>query len=120
MYFKRKFGILGEDIATCYLKDLNYEIIERNFRCRSGEIDIIAKDEDELVFVEVKTRSNLICGNPAEAVNSLKMKHIYRVAEYFIYKNNMINNFVRFDVIEVYLKNKLYNIKHLKNVELNV
>ena len=120
MYFKKKYGILGEDIAANYLQGLEYKIIVRNFRCRSGEIDIIAKDKDEWVFFEVKTRNNFNCGKPAEAINSIKMKHIYRTAEYFLYKNNIVDCFVRFDVIEVFLENNKYKVRHLKNVELKI
>lgn len=118
MNANKNLGKIGEDIATKYLKDLGYEIIERNFRCRSGEIDIIAKDDEEFVFVEVKTRYSLSCGRPAEAVNNTKKKHIYKATEYYVYKNNLINSFIRFDVIEVYFYEEKYEIEHIKNIEI--
>lgn len=71
-----KYGILGEDLASNYLENIGYKIIERNFLCKQGEIDIIAKDKDEYVFIEVKTRSNRCYGRPSEAVNKLK-KNIF-------------------------------------------
>ena len=85
MYEKHVLGKKGEKIATNFLKKLGYKIIETNFSCRQGEIDIIAKDNSELVFVEVKTRKSLEYGSPADAVNTIKKIHIYKVAEYYLY-----------------------------------
>ena len=81
-------GKNGEDIASNYLKDLGYNILEKNFLCRSGEIDIIAKDDEELVFVEVKSRTNYLYGHGIDAIDKNKMKNIYRTAEYYLYINN--------------------------------
>ena len=90
MYFRQEIGKWGENLACKYLEKNNYEIIERNFLCHQGEIDIIAKDRNqrEIIFIEVKTRSNLKYGNPAEAVNKEKQRHIKQVAEYYIYNHN--------------------------------
>ena len=77
MYEKHEIGKLGEDIACKYLLQQNYKIIERNFLCKQGEIDIIARDEKYLVFIEVKTRSNVLYGKPIDAVDRTKEKHIY-------------------------------------------
>ncbi len=118
MYINQELGKIGEDIATSHLKKLNYKIIERNFRTRTGEIDIIAKDKNELVFVEVKTRTTTFFGNPAEAVNFIKKEHIYKTAKYYLYKNKLENAFVRFDVIEIYFNNNKYKVVHLKNIEI--
>lgn len=116
---KKKFGNIGEKISCIYLKNIGYEIIERNFNCRQGEIDIVAKDKNEYVFIEVKTRSNLCYGKPREAINSEKQNHIYRSTKYYLYKNGLNNVFVRFDVIEVYLVKDKYKLMHLKNVDIN-
>ena len=78
-----------------------------------GEIDIIAKDKNEIVFVEVKTRTSFKYGMPSEAINYNKRKHIYRVARYYILKNDLENDAIRFDVIEVIVGNKFY-IHHIK------
>ena len=118
MYTKKQVGNSGEDIAAEFLGKKGYRILERNYRSRRGEIDIIAKDKDEIVFVEVKTRKVLKCGLPAEAVDDNKQKHLHRVAEYFLYRNNLIDCYCRFDVIEVYMSDKGYKIEHLKNVEI--
>lgn len=118
MDYKKQIGNAGEDLAIEYLEKIGYEIWQRNFYSRVGEIDIIAKDKEEIVFIEVKSRSTFKYGTPAEAVDENKQKHLYKTAEYFLYKNNLLNSFCRFDVIEVYFKNKDTKIEHLKNVEI--
>ena len=115
MMDKRKdTGNIGEDIVAKYLEEKGYEIIERNFRCKLGEIDIIAKDKEEIVFIEVKKKKILSYGNPADSVNEPKQKHIYKAAEYYLLINNKLDNFTRIDVIEVYLNNSGYKINHMK------
>lgn len=119
MYIKREIGELGEKLAAKYLMQNNYKIIEKNFTCRQGEIDIIAKDnsKQELVFIEVKTRTNFKYGLPSESVTENKQKHIYRTAEYYVYKNKIKNVAIRFDIIEIKIdiKNKIYSINHIRN-----
>lgn len=116
MYIRHEVGKEGEDYATEYLQKHGYEIIKRNFECRQGEIDIIAKDKQEYVFVEVKTRQNLHYGMPSEAVTKQKQNHIWKVAQYYLYINKLENVFVRFDVIEVYKKKDNFYINHIKQV----
>lgn len=113
---KLDFGRFGEEKAVSYLEDENYEIIARNYSCYQGEIDIIAKDKNELVFCEVKTRSNFGYGRPIDAVDNFKQKHIWNAAKYYLYKNNLMNAFIRFDVIEVYLKKNKVFINQIKNI----
>jgi putative endonuclease len=107
---------LGEDLACEYLKNNGYKIIERNFTARQGEIDIIALDKDELVFIEVKTRTSIKYGKPAEAVDSKKQKHLTKTAEYYLYSRNLENEFVRIDIIEIYIYNNKYKINHIKQI----
>ena len=115
---KKQFGNIGEEISSKYLEKIGYKIIKRNFSCRQGEIDIIAKDKNEYVFVEVKTRRNIVFGIPREAVNDNKQKHIFKSTKYYLHIHGLDNAYVRFDVIEIYfLKNK-YKVRHLKNVEI--
>lgn len=116
MYFRQRVGKLGEDIACRYLKENNYIIINRNFNCRQGEIDIVAKDtqKKELVFIEVKTRSNFKYGNPSEAVNNIKRKHIYQAGRYYLYKNKITNQAIRIDVIEIFIRNNKCKINHIQ------
>lgn len=114
---KRIMGRNGEEIACDFLIQNGYQIIEKNFRSKLGEIDIIAKDKNELVFVEVKTRGQRMFGMPAEAVTKQKKNHIYHVAEYYLWKNNIENVFCRIDVIEIYVTNGI-SINYIKNAVL--
>ena len=111
-------GNIGEELSSKYLENIGYKIIERNFRCKQGEIDIIAKDGEEYVFVEVKTRSNLCFGKPREAVDEYKKNHICKTVKYYIHKNNIENEYMRFDVIEIYISKNKYKLSHLKNVDI--
>ena len=106
-------GRAGERIALKYLIDNKANILETNYRINSGEIDIIAKINDELVFIEVKSRTNIKFGYPAEAVDYRKIRKIVNTAKYYILKNNLNNVQIRFDVIEIYLKDK--KINHIVN-----
>lgn len=117
MYFRQEIGRWGENIASQYLEQNNYKVIDRNFLCRQGEIDIIAKDisKKELVFIEVKTRSNLKYGNPADSVNKTKQKHITQAIRYYIFKNNIKNIPIRIDVVEVYIVQNC-KINHIKQI----
>ena len=116
IHVKKDFGNTGEKMAAEYLKKQGYIILEKNFYCKQGEIDIIAKDKNEIVFVEVKSRSDIGYGCPSEAVNKEKIRHLYKTAKYFLYKNKILNNFTRFDVIEILIKNGRFNINHIKKI----
>jgi len=104
----KKTGDFGENKAASYLKLRGYTILERNYRAgRGGEIDIIAKTRDGIVvFVEVKTRTGDSMGDPAEAVNYYKKKHIINTALTYISRNNLYDTDARFDVIEVRTEKK--------------
>ena len=117
MYKRHILGIEGENIARKFLIEKGYKILLKNFRCRQGEIDIIAKDRNEIVFVEVKTRVNLNHGSPSEAVDRNKRNRIIKASKYFLYVKKLENRNIRFDVIEIIKKDKFY-IRHIKNVEL--
>lgn len=106
-------GNLGELIALNYLFRDGAEILEKNYKIKTGEIDIIAKIENELVFIEVKSRSSLRYGYPAEAVNYKKISKISNVAKYYISTNNLYDIPIRFDVIEVYFNEN--KINHITN-----
>lgn len=97
----RHIGQITENIATKYIENINYKILERNFRCNFGEIDIIADDNGYIVFIEVKYRSTTIKGLPREAVNRHKQKTIIAVAQYYIMIKNLYNVNFRFDVVEL-------------------
>lgn len=114
--YNKNLGDKGEFEATKYLEMLDYTIIARNYITINGEIDIIAKDKNEYVFIEVKTRTSKEYGVPVEAINKHKKSHILRASEYYIYKNGLNSEFIRFDIIEVYINQKNKFINHIKNV----
>lgn len=93
-------GKMGEDLAARYLQEKGYQVLERNYRHQQSEIDLIAKKDKMLLFVEVKTRSNLSFGNPEEFVSYTKVKLIKRAAEHYIYAKDWHFD-VRFDVVAV-------------------
>ncbi len=116
MYERHIVGKEGEDEAARYLEKQGYEIIQRNFECRQGEIDIIAKDKNEYVFIEVKTRQNFHYGMPCEAVNEQKQKHIWKATKYYLYSHKLEDSFIRFDVIEVYKRKDKFYVHHIKQI----
>lgn len=118
MYNNYEIGMLGETIAKKYLINNNYIVLEKNFRIKQGEIDLIAIDKNrkELVFTEVKTRTNLKFGKPIEAVNNKKIKNIIKTSKNYIYKKRYENMNIRYDIIEIYLINNKLKINHIKNV----
>lgn len=97
----RAVGNLGEDIAAVHLKKNGYKIVERNFNCKFGEIDIIALHEGYYVFIEVKSRNTSMFGAPREAVTFYKQQHIISSAKYWLFKHRKTGVPVRFDVVEV-------------------
>ena len=120
IFHNQEIGKKGEDYAVKSLLNKGYKILERNFKCKSGEIDIIAKDKKEIVFIEVKTRTNLNYGVPSLAVNNSKKQHIVKVAKYYLHKYNLENRIIRFDVIEIIIKNNNFFVNHMINVDFNL
>lgn len=116
MYIRHEFGKKGENIAVEFLEKQNYNILDRNFICRQGEIDVIALDRDYVVFVEIKSRTSTEFGLPSEAVTKTKLKHMVKSAEYYLFVRNLENANIRFDVIEVYVKDGKYFINHIKQI----
>lgn len=109
----KDIGNLGENLACKYLTEKGYDIIERNFLKPFGEIDIIAKNKDYLIFVEVKARKNTNFGYPRDFVNLNKIKKIQNVAQIYMLENNIVNIPIRFDVIEIIFETN--KITHLEN-----
>ena len=102
MINKRETGTAYEKCAGTYLEKQGYQIIEYNFRCRQGEIDIIARDGEYLVFVEVKYRTDSRTGNPFEAVNRQKQRTISKVASYYCLTHGYRTDTpCRFDVVAI-------------------
>ena len=115
MMNRKELGGVGEKEVCKFLEKKGYFVISKNFSCKFGEIDIIATDKNELVFIEVKTRCSKKYGEARDAVNTYKKKHIKKAATFYISKNRLENKFIRFDVIEVYLRKNGFFINHIKN-----
>ncbi|HPD61349.1 MAG TPA: YraN family protein [Thermodesulfobacteriota bacterium] len=96
-----ELGKRGEELAIGFLKKLHYKILEKNFRCKLGEIDIIALQGKTLVFIEVKTRSSLEYGSPQTSITSKKRKQLTKVAFFYLQKNRLFDRAARFDVVSV-------------------
>jgi putative endonuclease len=101
MKYNKVLGAFGEDIACSYLQQQGYRILERNFSCKAGELDIIAFDGETIAFIEVKSRTSTGYGNPAEAVSYYKQNRIVKAALFFMTKHKIFDYMCRFDVIEV-------------------
>lgn len=113
----RRIGSIGEKLAANYIKKKGYNILDCNYRTKLGELDIVAKKQDIIVFIEVKTRTSSVYGMPSEAVNYKKQQTIQKLSQqYILYQKLNKNCFsYRFDVIEVKLIGKKYKIDHIEN-----
>ena len=114
----KKYGDQGEQIAADHLKKNHYRILDRNYRCRCGEIDIIAEDGECLVFIEVKTTASDIAEMykaPSEAVDEKKKSCIIECAVDYIKDKRKGYALYRFDVAEVYLNRETPEINYIKN-----
>ena len=107
---KRQIGSTYEKITGEYLKEQGYEIVTYNFSCKTGEIDIIAKDGCYLVFVEVKYRKDKRQGDPLEAISLRKQRSISKCALYYMKRNRISDVPVRFDVVGI-LDNQIRLVK---------
>jgi putative endonuclease len=115
-------GKLGENLALKYLQNKGYFFIKRNFRSRFGEIDLILKDNNFLVFVEVKTRFNDNYGYPEEAISPYKIRSIIKTINYYRLLNPDLKESLRIDVVALTinpLTNKIERLKHYKNITAN-
>jgi putative endonuclease len=110
-------GSLGEKISETFLIESGYTILDRNFRCKTGEIDLIAKDGDYICFIEVKTRCGDLFGSPCESVTYSKQQRISKTAQMYILRKKLFRHCFRFDVIEVILnrQNGSSSIRLIKN-----
>lgn len=99
---KRRLGAKKEEEACLFLQEKGYEIIDKNFYSRYGELDLVCKKKEYLVFVEVKYRREDAFGYPSEAVTRKKQRAMYRTAEYYLYKNQIkADTPCRFDVVSI-------------------
>ena len=112
---KHKAGMRGQHEAEQFLRDKGYIVSERNYRIRTGEIDLIAKAEGYIIFIEVKYRRGLSYGYPREAVGRAKQKSILRTALHYISTRGLTNQDFRFDVVEVLEKEGRIFVNHIEN-----
>ena len=118
---KQQLGATGEEIAVDYLISQGYVVFDRNWRSKSGEIDIIASEkfnsQDELIFIEVKTRSSRDYGDPIEAISATKYLRMYRLALEWLSENSASREAWRLDVISIVISRaQEIEIDHLKRV----
>jgi putative endonuclease len=114
---RRDTGILGEKLAKDYLKKRGYRIRETNYRCPEGEVDIIARQKDCLVFIEVKTRRSLEFGSPEESITAKKRERLRAVAAHYQQAHDKLPQLWRIDVVAIELdsKNKPSRIELFEN-----
>ncbi len=108
-------GKLGEDIAIDYLEKEGYRIVERNYRCVFGEIDIVARDGKVLVFVEVRSRRSAKYGYPQESIGLNKRKKISKIALNYLKEKQLLGCHARFDVVAVKMLPECYKVELIKN-----
>lgn len=112
----RSVGARGEEIAVAYLRGQRFAILERNFRCKGGEVDIVARDGGTIVFVEVKSRRSESYGPPQLSVTPFKQRQISKAALTWLAKNHRHDANARFDVIAILLLDRQVPvIDHIRN-----
>ncbi len=118
---KRKFGNIGEDIAVKYLKKSGYLILDRNYSTKFGEIDIVAKINKEIVFVEVKSSSEGSNIFPESNLTTQKLNKFVKSAEVYLNKEISLLENWRFDLIAIVInkEKRKASLKHFKNISLN-
>ena len=108
-------GWKGEIAAARYLKKKGFKILVHQYRCKLGEIDLVARENKILVFIEVKTRSTSFYGDPSQAVTPEKQRHISRVALHYLRELRNPSIPVRFDIVEVIHSNGKLECQHIEN-----
>jgi putative endonuclease len=115
MASSREIGLRGEAIAQDYLKKHGYKIVLTNYRCRFGEIDIIAQEKSCLVFIEVRARSSDDFGTPEETITPRKKDKLIKSASYYLSSHNNLPPLIRFDFIGITMVGKGPQINLIKN-----
>lgn len=116
MYHNQILGKTGEDIAALFFTERGYNVACRNWRCKSGEIDLIVQKGDEWRFIEVKMRSNIKYGYPEEAVTEYKSDNFYAAIADFLAKNAQIcEENVHADIIAIILNNQTFDIRWIQD-----
>ena len=112
---RRKWGKAGEDLAASFLEQSGLKILERNFRFERGEIDLIAEDGEELVFIEVKARRSNAFGAPEDAVTEKKQEQVHSVADGYLFIHDIDDRPCRFDIVAIEFQNEMAEIRHIRD-----
>lgn len=116
---RRRFGNQGEHLAAVYLKQKGFEILESQYRCKYGEIDLVAKEQEEIVFIEVKSRQSDARGYPEESVTPEKVRHLIACAEFFLDEHQLTDRLWRIDVVAIEMKDITPMITHLVAIDID-
>jgi len=109
---KQQFGRRGEELALAFYKENQYIILEKNWQQNHLEVDIIAKNDENIIFCEVKTRSSNAFGEPQQSVTTQKQRNIIRAANYYVLKHQIALE-VRFDIISIIFNGEQYTLEHI-------
>lgn len=112
---QHELGRDGEELAVSHLRSKGYEIVQQHYRHGHGEIDIIAKDGEMLVFVEVKTRASDSYGSPLEAITAGKQRQLYHLANAYLAESKLVSQPCRFDAIGIMIRGNRHEIEHIEN-----
>lgn len=116
---RQQVGRTGEAVAACYLQDRGYIIVESNYRCSLGEIDLVAYDGDTVVLVEVRTKTGFSHGSPEESINAEKARRLQRMALFYLKAKGLSKAPARIDLVAVLLDRTnltVQNIRHIKGI----
>ena len=114
-FFRKRLGQEGEDLAAGFLRKKGYKLVERNYRCKTGEVDLIVLDRKVVVFVEVKTRSDHSFGSPFEAVEARKQRKMIQAAQNFLHERKLHQRDARFDVVGISWHDDRPVLEHIEN-----
>lgn len=112
---RRGYGDQGEEASARLLESQGYQILARNFRCRYGEIDLVAERDNTLCFVEVRTRSTAIWGDPSNSISWAKQRRVVKAALHYLFAYGVRGKMIRFDVVSVIGRGSDAVLEHLPN-----
>ncbi len=113
---RRQVGLAGENAARIYLENQGYQIVETNYQCQLGEIDIIARENNTIVIVEVRTRTGLAFGGPEESITAEKARRLHRLALLYLKSASGVERPCRIDLIAVMLNKDTHELEKLNHI----
>lgn len=113
---RKMVGKKGEEAARYLLEEKGYRIIETNYRCPLGEIDLIAAEGKTIVFVEVRTKTGMAFGSPEESINTEKSRRLYRLAQYYLKVNSKNEHPVRIDLVAIMMDRTSLAVKSINHI----